>query len=341
MLDKLGDTQWQSRNMKHYLTTLFHIAPWYIQNIVSGGFEHIKKNKTPERVKGYRLVKDYSSKSTPFATGVYKDNRNHLVVIKTWEGSRKSLYYFNLLHQIDVARCVTRIQKRLSATKKYGFAIPNYIDSMEKNNRVSLIMEYTPGRAMEQIKSIDRQWEIYKRCLKFLQSLSQTSTHKERNIITVKTGYDFIFLYFFILPVAMLMQPKLIMSLLRGAIIFLSGVPHILKLKPDRIIHGDIHCDNILISGDTCYLIDIENMRFSYPAYEPISTVALKGNHENLKKLIISEFIDSQKNIDDLRKAYAALIINNVTHNLSGDSRKENVLSYMRLFKYGLKLGSL
>lgn len=299
--------------------------PWYLQEIFINRFAVSKAIALPFRFKKYQLIKVLSDKGFPFATGLYKDKSNSQVVIKFWKGNIKNIYYFNLIHQIEVMQALTQAQARLTSKDHFGFSIPKFISAFYSPTQVVLIMEKVSGEALENISSATKQFAVYENCLKFLSHLSKKLTAKEKQIVTTKSVWDFLLLYPFVWTTAVIVQPKLLGILLRGAPAFFMGIPDLLRLSPDTLVHGDLHPDNILLCGKAKFsLIDVENMRLCYSIYEPISTVSLKGNSKELKKLVIKKYLKPQSG----KKAMDSLIVNNATHNLSGDRNPQGIASY-------------
>lgn len=319
--------------MKRYFSVMAQIWPWYVQEIFVNRFKVPARIKLPVKIQNYSLVKVLSAKSFPFGTGLYKNALGKEVVIKVWIGKSKNIYYFNLVHQIDMMRVLTAAQKRLSVSQKNNFAIPRYVHSIVEPNKVILIMEKADGKPMENIKHANAQFAIYKKCLIFMRNLSKTLTKTEREVITTKSVWDFLFLYPFILFTAILVQPELLATLVKGLPAFLRGIPELVKIKPNTLVHGDMHPDNILVQDHKFYLIDVENMRLCYKLYEPVSTVSLKGNTDKFKQLVIDRYL-----LPAAHKATASLIVNNATHNLSGDKNPAGVASYKQAINLAFKI---
>ncbi|CAN5313705.1 hypothetical protein BH10PAT2_BH10PAT2_0560 [soil metagenome] len=318
--------------MKRYLSILFQITPWYLDTLIHGEQDRKKRIALPEKIGIYSLDRDLSPRAFPFATGLYKDIAGNEVVIKVWTGKGRNIYYFNIIHQIEMTKLLSDVQDRFLKENDSTFTLPRYIDSSIADHEVYLIMEKVTGDSMEEMKDSEKQFQIYTELLTFLQKLSTYCTITERKKITVKSAKDFIFLYPIILASAMAMHPKLSLMLLKGTIYFLRGIPAIHDMKANSLVHGDLHPDNILVKDDhTFYLLDTENMRFSYPIYESISSVSLKGNSQEMKDLVISKIIQPAKN-KKWHSAVSALMINNITHNLTGDIDHKSVRSYLNIY---------
>ncbi len=321
--------------MKRYLSIIAQIFPWYLREIFVNRFAVPAPIPLPTQYKSYKLLKSLSLKGFPFATGLYQDNFKQQVVIKFWEGKTKNIYYFNLLHQIEVMQVLTKAQNRLAKSERFGFSLPKYIDSYKSKNRIILVMEKVIGKPLENITSPKSQFTIYKSCLNFLSALSARLNSKEKEIVTTKSVWDFLLLYPFVLLTALIVQPKLLGLLLRGTPAFILGIPSLLKLTPDTLVHGDIHPDNILVSDRNKFsLIDVENMRLCYAIYEPVSTVSLKGNSKEFKKLVIKHYLKTSTSL----KAMVLLIVNNATHNLSGDKNPAGIASYKQALNLAFKI---
>lgn len=319
--------------MKRYIKVLIQVLPWYLKTIFIDKFRLPEATVLPFKIGKYRFVKTLSLKGFPFGTGLYSDKTGKKVVIKIWNRRIRDIHYFNLIHQIEVMKTITDVLNRVSKQDNFGFSTPKYIDSKILNNKIILIMEYVDGKSMQSIVSASEQFRIYKKCLSFLKLISSELNNDEKKIITTKSVTDFVFLYPLILLTAIFMQPRLIYLLLKGAKTFLFGIFPLSKFKPDRIVHGDLHPDNIMITDNNKYsLIDLENIRLCYSEYEPITTISLKGNSPEFKDLVTKKYLNYKKFDPDKKKAVDLLIVNNSTHNLSGDRTIEGVKSYKEAF---------
>ncbi len=317
--------------MNRYIKILIQVIPWYFKNIFVDKFKLPEPTYLPKKVGKYRFLKTLSIKGFPFGTGLYQDRFGNKVVIKIWDREQKDIYYFNLLHQIEVMKVITNVQNRLPEKKLFGFSTPKFIDAKVYQNKAILIMENAAGKSMHTVQSAKVQFRIYKKCLKFLEILSTNLTDEEKKIITTKNVWDFVFLYPLILPTAIFMQFKMIPTFISGTKTFFKGVFPLTKLKPDRLVHGDLHPDNILITKNNKFsLIDLENVRLCYPEYEPITTISLKGNSKEFKNLVIKEYLNQKRMNKNKRLAIDLLIVNNSIHNLSGDRSFEGVKSYKK-----------
>lgn len=318
--------------MKRYISILFQITPWYLNTLIHGEVDRKKRIVLPQKVENYSLVEDLSPRAFPFATGLYEDAKKNQVVIKVWTGKVRNIYYFNIIHQIEMTKLLTEVQDRFLKENTSSFTLPKFISASIQDHEVYLIMEKVTGESMEEMSDSKRQFEIYSQLLEFLQKLSTYCTPEERKKITVKSAKDFVFLYPVILLAAIAMHPNLCLKLLKGAPYFVLGIPELHAMKADCLVHGDLHPDNILVAGkNEFYLLDTENMRFSYPVYEPVSSVSLKGNTQEMKNLVIKHIIQPNKNTK-WHKAVSALMVNNITHNLTGDIDPVSVKSYLKIF---------
>ncbi len=313
--------------MTRYLSILIQILPSVVMGSLNMQFVVNKNIKLPSEINKYKLIRDLSSRNRHFAVGLYEDKKGK-VIIKIWEGKVKDLHYFALEHQIKLTKVLTNVQKRMEKNKKLTIRVPSYVDSKQKHNQLIFISEYVQGDSLEKFsKSENIKWSIYLQCLNFLKDVSTFCTDEERKVITTKTLWDFIFLYPLINIAAIIMHPRYMFKILKGAIIFYSGILGLRGVKADRIIHGDLHPDNILVSKNSKFLIDIEQARFSYPDYEMISSAALKGNSKEFKRKVVKMLFSKRSKLN--KKLSLCLVVNNSIHNLSGDKDKLGVKSYL------------
>jgi len=322
--------------MKIYIIRLFQITPSLIADF--------RRKRTymqlPKKIKQYALIKNLSS-GYPFATGIYKDAAGEAVVIKLWQGKRKDLHYYALIHEIAVTKTLTRVQEASEASEKSPVRIPAFIDARITHNRVLLITQCIRGKPIGPALHPKKQWHIYSLCVSYLRELSLACTSAQKKNITVKSGYDFLFLYPFLLLAAIARHPEFTARLLGGIPVFARGLPHLLHMHPTTLVHGDLHPRNVLASGGRYYLVDLEQVRFCYPEYESVVALSLKGNSSEFKKLVMKDLLEKIAQDSGKIKAVATLIINNSTHYLTDNHVSGSVSSYIRAFDTGIKLSNI
>lgn len=323
--------------MTRYFSILIQILPSYLLGVVRY-WKGTEKNdfKLPKTFKGNILKKDLSTGTSPFSVGLYLEGKsNKKVVIKFWQGSLKDLHYFALLHETDTIKALTSAQSKLNPSKSKGFIIPKFVQSGTYNNGLYLISEFFEGRSISDLSDKEK-YTIYKNCLHFLKELGQVCNREQKSKISTKGILDYIFLYPLFLFSVYLRHAELRNTIFKGVPVFLSGIPKILQWKSDHLVHGDLNPHNILVSDKKMAVLDVEQMRFSYPEYELVTTLCIKKYSINFKNMIVQDLL--RKRMD--KKAIATLLVNASTHNLTDNPKKDSVANYINVFNLGLKFNN-
>lgn len=291
----------------------------------------------PKRVKNFHFVKVLNKKrESPYNLGLYANSKGKKAVAKIWIGKKRDLHYFALLHEINVLRTLFQVRKR--SLKKTPLTMqlvstPDFICSVKEKNRQILLTEYFKGKPLIKTPNIEKLTRTHQLCVEYLRFLGKRCTEKERSIISRRSPKDFILIYFLVLSMAILKRPYLTKDLLKGFLVFVSGIPALSFYHSEVLVHGDLHLENIIVSGKKVKIFDMEQSVFTFPQYEYITTLMCKNNPELFSQKIFGSLLKDYKQ----KKLIRTLLIKCATHYLTGNLSTTKVLLYRKMLQLGIE----
>lgn len=303
------------------------IIPAYI-------LDNTKKVTLPKIVGSYVLIKDLQQKKVhPYAVGLYKKGGKKFV-IKIWSGKLKDEFYYCLKNEITTLNLLDKTRKTKINSLPISLkeiSTPKFIESIEKNNQLILIEEYIEGKKVSEIKSIKIQLKFLEICQEYIQWIGDNIPTNEKGRIRDKSRFKFLYYYPLIFTAAFIKRPNLRTTLLKSVRTFISGIPMFLKYE-SKLVHGDLHVQNIITRGKKIYILDTEIMMYTFPVYEQIVSLASFRNSNSLRKSILNELTKEAKNNKDFKKLFKSLLVHNSTYDLTGnvsnkviEKSKENI----------------
>ncbi len=215
--------------------------------------------------------------------------------------SNEALMYELLLNvQKNVNHRIPRAIKNIRIPYSYG---------LRKNKgALSLFVEFIEGTPLATFP-VAYQIKTYEKVVSYIRYLGNNMTHEQKDKIGKRYPLAEISIYPFLVVAASVAYPKMIKSLLRGFICFYKNIFRYIFDQRIVLTHRDLHSKNILVEGDTTYIIDLENMVFTHPDYEYVVSFLAYWRNEELAQSIWS--LVQNKHIGKL------LLIKMATHYLT------------------------
>jgi len=318
------------------------IALGYLYDAFVGNTFRLTPRKMPQKIGKFRFIRDLQpDKNYPFKVGLYKDLRAKLVVVKMWEGKRKNIHYFDLLHQIETMKILNLLHEKLVSKipRKIKFvSIPKFIDVIKAPEKLMLISEYIDGKPLASLKESKKHWEYYQKSIDYLKFLGEYANFDGEKKIKRRTIKNFLTLFPLLWLTALVEHPGLWLELTKALAAFLRSTNAFYNYNEGTIVHGDLNLKNIYISGKRTYILDVEQTTVTYPEFELVTSLSTLGITNTLRKRL---FIQLEKNAQKdrkLAKRLSGLIINCEIHNMTWNAPEENILWYRKMLNYGIAL---
>lgn len=301
--------------------------------------EHL--SRLPKRISGYALVDVLSSnKQTNISVGVYQNKKHERVIVKLWEGKRKTLSYINLRHEIAVYQVLTKAIRRVtSSLKNSKVLLPSFISYNEQQNRLILMRSYIEGRETLSFSSPKAQLTSVKTVIDFLQELTNHLTQEEKYIIGQRTLKHFLLFLPLVIVVLIKKSPKKIFLFIRVIGLLLRGVPSLLNEKEYVLTHGDLHGENIFLGKGYIGIIDCEQMRITYPHYDVIASISSRKTNLTVASMLLKSLL-AKSYKRNLQLPIVSLMINCSLQNLMTNSHPKSRLRYQSVLDIGSQLGA-
>jgi thiamine kinase-like enzyme len=231
-----------------------------------------------QKVQNYVLVKriDTHKKSRDFVIGKYKRNKRYFF-IKSWQGKIKDFAYFNIINEYNVSQILNKYAVDKSIT------VLNPEDLVEEKNRLSLIYKFIDGK---KLSTFDTKYQVYvlKKVIKFIHQLSGKISKSDKQFFPRRDRLFYLLTFPLIVLNMLFKRPSNLLS----TIIFFRKhwSRNFFKDTNLYLNHGDLHPNNILISGRKIYLLDCEDMMFSLNNYDLCHLIIYNDTKYLLKELI-------------------------------------------------------
>lgn len=303
-------------------------------------YGHHGNTVLPLDVAGYKLIHKLESQNTsPFKVGLYQDHRGKKVVIKIWQGEYKDIYYFNLVHQAECLSVLNSIHSRIHlniSSKIRHVRTPEMISFTDRNKQAILITEYISGQPLKNIKSAASQIKYYQFILDYLKVISSNCSSKEIDILGKKTLSYYFVIFPIIWTVALLENPKLFILLMKLLpAYFYSGFS--LKGNTDlTIVHGDLNLNNIYIKGKNIYLLDIEQLSYTFPEFEYASSLSALNTTAPFKEYIAHQIKKTAQLNQYSKRRLVFSLLNCQVHNLTWYAPQKHISWFKKLITYTL-----
>lgn len=307
--------------MMKYIYKLIILVYGYIFHTFSSYKSKQVVNNLPAQVEKYRLIKDLQSeKNYPFKVGLYQNQNKHKVVIKIWQGIYKDIPYYDLLHQIQSLKILESVHNRNTSHFPSGIKdirLPKVEFFIKEKHRLLLGYEYISGNPLSSIHDQDKQIKIYHQVVNYLQILGSYCQTSEKHQLRHKSVIDYLFLSPFLLIAALINNPKDIYLLIKLYVIYLVSSVGFIRSSSKTLVHGDLNFKNIYIKDSELFVLDTEQLSFTYPEYELVTSVSTVSTPDFYKKYITKLIKEYAKQNISSRLKIVFLILNNELHNLS------------------------
>lgn len=291
---------------------LVTILPYYLHSAVGHWLGKDFSRPLPSQIAGYFLLKRLSSKNYPFGVGLYRKAGKRFV-IKFWLGSCRSRHYFALRHEITVVSTLSSSQKPSPV-----FPVP-YVETIEQKSCLGLVTDYVKGRPLSSVGHVSSQVSSYLRCVDYLRRCRPVSAIPTKHWVYILLALPFI------TAAALINSPGNAVEILKGVVKILTNLSALAKSRDLVLVHGDLHLDNIILSGRKFHLTDFEQSVFTYPQLELITTLSSIRNPAG--------FLSAVQRLLPHTPSTSALLAYNSIYNLTGHLPAANMAHYAKLLR--------
>src|SRR3989344_1400775 len=277
-----------------------------------------------------------------YKLAIYQNKTGKKAIAKMISAKIKSYHYYSLLNEIAIYNTLNSATDRLKKNTPPQYKdvyIPRLINSYEDGFRLISLVEFVAGEVVQNY-SAKKKLELYIKITNYLNYIGENLTKAERSQISVRKSLNYIVLYPLLAVKAVITYPASLPYVLVGMIRFLRNIPIVLKNSKSSLIHRDLHFKNILTCENGHALIDFQQMVFSEPLHEYITTLRYFWygyKRKEFGRLLLAEIIKKnikRKKFNELFQSYA---INSVTHGLTGSGfSRDIILGWFDFFKFSL-----
>lgn len=299
----------------------------------------------PRMIEDYAYFKPFVKKGPrmSYLLAIYQNQNGKKAIAKMKSAKIKGYHYFSLLNEINLFKILNSLIKRINRnipSKFKNLYIPRLITSYEDKDTLLSLVEFVDGEVVDNY-SAKEKIKLYIKITDFFNYLGNKLTAEERNQISVRKSFNYIALYPFLVIKAIITYPLSIKYVLRGMVTFLRYIPIIINDSKISLIHRDLHFKNILRGKNGYVLIDFQQMVFSEPLHELITTLRYFWSGKNgseFGQLLMAEIVKKNIKRKSFKELFQSYAINSVTHGLTGSGfPKGMILSWLDFLKFSLK----
>jgi len=219
--------------------------------------------KCKKLVSKYKLINpiNKNGKLHNFATGIY-ENGGKKYFIKTWNKKSKDLSYYSAINEFRVSSILFDKFKNIS-NKVY---VPEPIEIVKsKDGSFSYIYEFIEGKALSKLKA-DEHKTYFNKVLKTIKKVSASLSEEEKKYFNNRGMYFYLSSLPILALLAVCKSPSDLHIITKACINFLKkvkDVDHTFSLA-----HRDIHTDNIKVARNKIYLLDSEDVVWTFSGFD-------------------------------------------------------------------------
>ena len=298
----------------------------------------------PKNIGDYVFIKPFRKigPRKSYELAIYQNKQGKKAIAKMISAKIKSYHYYSLLNEISIYNTLNSATARLKKNIPVQYIdvyIPRFINTYEDGFRLISLVEFVEGEVVQN-HSAEKKLELYIKITSYLNYLGENLTKAEKSQISERKSLNYIVLYPILAVKAVITHPYSFPYVLKGMVRFLRNIPILLKESRSSLIHRDLHFKNILKCENGHALIDFQQMVFSEPLHEFITTLRYfwyGAKRKEFGRLLLSEIIKKnakRKKFNELFQSYA---INSVTHGLTGSGFSKDIISgWLDFFKFSL-----
>ncbi len=241
------------------------------------------------------------------------------VIKKSWRGKIHDTLYYNLKNEIFIARSLRAFS---------GIYIPKVFKIYDGRGRLVVLFEYIEGKLAGKF-STRKQLNILENIQKALLSVDIDSIPQMRK----KAGIWFLLTIIPLTFLAIIKNKKDITLILKSIPVFFRGILFLMK-EPVGLVHGDLHGNNILVSGEF-FILDWAQSMKSYRLWELIAIVSTPRNDPKVRHYYWKQI---RKIAQTKRLAVRTMLTYSTLFNLISKQDPETKRLYRSILKKTLSL---
>ena len=296
----------------------------------------------PQHIDRFKLIRDLQpEKHFTFKVGLYQDPLGLRVVMKIWTGKRKDIHYYDLLHQLTSIQILNNVHDRVAhilPPKYKALSIPNVAFSRHEKHKLILGTKFILGKPLAKVHDSRRQIQIHNQVVGYLRFLGRHMTRLEVSQFRHKLIGEYLCILPLITIAAIFEHPNLFLDILRGIWVFVKNISAFTGYYQSTLVHGDLNFRNIYLRGKKIHILDVEQVSYTYPEFETVTSISTMGISHGLRNRLFSRISAKSKKDPNYTKRVSSLMINCEIHNLTWNAPRENVIWYTNLLKKGISL---
>jgi len=297
----------------------------------------------PKRIGSFKYKRRfYPDILNSYALAIYSDSLGRKAIAKLWNGTAKDFLYYMLKNELKILKILSRVHERINDSLPSYYVnvhMPALFGDVETKNSLIILKEFVKGVSASSLGSTEK-FSVYLKSNEFLQYLGENLTEEEKKNISYRSALDIVILYPALLLKALFVNYKASWNLISGIPLFLKSVPIFLKRKSQLFGDRDLTLNNILVSEESIYLIDVQFGMFSEPLYDAIYRLCAQWDEENFRLLLLEHVKSfSEKRGENFETLIRGLMVHVATHSLTANDLSKQItkrnFAFLNLAKKG------
>lgn len=333
----------KSRNISFNDYSLLGLIFIAIKNYVSKSNSINNDISFPKKINQYSFLNNFNKPGVfqSYRLGIYRDIKGNEAIAKIRSSQTKDYQYLSLKNEIQLYELLNRIEirvKQKNTKQNLNVFIPKLLTKKETKDIILALFQFIKAD-ITKYESPNKKVAYYIYVIKYLDELSKEITPEEKKLLTTRKAYEYIYFYPILLIKAIMVHPEYTKMLLKGSIHFIKNIPIFIQGFEQGLVHRDLHFKNILNSGKSLVLVDLQHFVSTDPVQEFTTTLRYYWGEKTFSKLLLKELIKTHGNRKNFLKIFQSFIISSVTHGLI-DKRhdKKLVADWVKFLEFGLKM---
>lgn len=297
----------------------------------------------PKTAGTYTLSKSFKKpgRYQDYQFGIYTNAKGHKALGKFWCGHTKDAAYYRLQNELVVSQAIERAAKKIGKKLEKRVAVPKIIHMQNAKNSLLILFKWIDADSTTKVKNTSEWIKTFANVRHFFQTISQALLIDKPIGISKRTGIHVLFMYPFALLKASQAYPKQRRLLFRSVLVFVQGIPELLKQKQLTLTHRDVYPANLITHNQKTYVIDHAYSVLTFKSYDQLATIALNWRNRALRKLLLNELQETITTKSDLRLIKALGIYISTLYLMDGnrpDLRAQKYYQSLAYWVYSLRM---
>lgn len=275
----------------------------------------------PQSIGDYGFVENVPLHEYPgtHRVSLYQNRAGEKAIAKIWRAPIKNHDYYMMLREATVLELLSNVISRSSLSipnDLQAFSSVKLLATDKNKNYLTVLTEYFDGENLSG-QNVHEQIRVYLQSLRFLNTLENLLSAKEKSGITTRGEISFLLSYPVIACLALVRHPQNIGIILQGGVAVMRSIPALFKRRHlTTLVHQDLHTKNIMVRAASVKIIDVGNIVRGDVLSDVAMTVLREWQNVAFRDALMQKIEDEFFKNDRDHRAFYGLLAYHATHTL-------------------------